>query len=241
MHKKFNREMFSLIELLIVISIIAILASILFPALQKSKMKMEASYCANNMKQIGLAMFQYSNDFNEWLLPAVVPNKTFWSGIASDRPWIELLGNFGLYSPCDYGIRICSLGNSYHDVTNFQHGSGVFIMCPSQKTSEKFTFSDYAVNKWFCGSLKTGGYCTPHKMTQITSPSIAKYVLDNGYTSDHSVSYVFRSSDNYVYVAFRHLQRTNILYVDGHITPAVFIELTSLGSGSGATELQQGF
>lgn len=53
---------FTLIELLIVISIIAILTALLMPALSKSKMKVKEIVCKNNMKQIGTSFVMYADD-----------------------------------------------------------------------------------------------------------------------------------------------------------------------------------
>src|SRR5471030_2357537 len=59
------RKGFTLIELLVVIAIIAILAAILFPVFSAAREKARQTSCASNEKQIGLAIIQYVQDFDE--------------------------------------------------------------------------------------------------------------------------------------------------------------------------------
>ncbi|MBI5831100.1 MAG: DUF1559 domain-containing protein [Armatimonadetes bacterium] len=60
-----RRRAFTLIELLVVIAIIAILAAILFPVFAKAREKARQSSCQSNNKQIGVAIMQYCQDYDE--------------------------------------------------------------------------------------------------------------------------------------------------------------------------------
>lgn len=66
---------FTLIELLVVIAIIAILAAILFPVFVEAKKRAQMSQCLNNLKQLGIAMVQYTSDNN-----GTMPMTGAWDG-----------------------------------------------------------------------------------------------------------------------------------------------------------------
>ncbi len=75
------RRAFTLVELLIVIAIIAILAAILFPVFARARENARRSSCQSNLKQIGLGILQYSQDYDEQMI----------SGQSGGVLWKELL------------------------------------------------------------------------------------------------------------------------------------------------------
>ncbi len=85
--KKYQVHGFTLIELLVVIAIIAILAAILFPVFARARENARRSSCQSNLKQQGLAIMQYTQDYDEKFPMVVMADATYptmpggiWSG-----------------------------------------------------------------------------------------------------------------------------------------------------------------
>ena len=76
---------FTLIELLVVIAIIAILAAILFPVFAQARAKARQTSCQSNLKQLGLAFQQYSQDYDEkYPAPGGVAGLPAWDDVSAN-------------------------------------------------------------------------------------------------------------------------------------------------------------
>jgi prepilin-type N-terminal cleavage/methylation domain-containing protein/prepilin-type processing-associated H-X9-DG protein len=90
------RPAFTLIELLVVIAILAILASLLLPSLRSAREAARRSQCANNLRQIGQAMFLFANDHEErWPGTATKTSSVSWHILLN----VEVLGQKDMYAP----------------------------------------------------------------------------------------------------------------------------------------------
>src|SRR5579862_3134643 len=88
-----TRRGFTLIELLVVIAIIAILAAILFPVFAQAREKARAISCISNLKQIGLSLIMYTQDYDE-AFPSVITNSSQDGGCAPGLEWYALGGGW---------------------------------------------------------------------------------------------------------------------------------------------------
>ncbi len=114
---------FTLIELLIVIAIIALLAAILFPVFARAREKARQASCASNEKQIGLALLQYAQDYDE-RYPAGLQK---WAG-AGGEGWAGDIYNYvkstSLYTcPDDRTV-----GGTTGNVVSYQYNLDIAVM-----------------------------------------------------------------------------------------------------------------
>ncbi len=190
---------FTLIELLVVIAIIAILASMLLPALNKARDRAKQIECISIMKQLGNALIMYSQDYSEWL------------------PCCSLANYSPLGGRWNYQI------NSYIP-TYFRwkkqpfsaYSAGTFPTCPAANppaceswgVNGGLTVADYGYNYYFGSSSPA---YDPVKLSELRLPSQTV-----GFTDTEKCYRVKPGSMSSSDISYRHNGGVDVTFFDGH-------------------------
>jgi prepilin-type N-terminal cleavage/methylation domain-containing protein/prepilin-type processing-associated H-X9-DG protein len=223
------RRAFTLIELLVVIAIIAILAAILFPVFARARENARRASCLSNMKQIGLGIMQYTQDFDEHLptrynyyfdaggytLPNGQPGTTVILWYMEIYPYVK-----------NYQVYQCP-SDSLHTYTGGYTGS---LSYGVNFTPSAFCSSNCGV-AMFPGNA-AGGTAPGASLAAIDDVSGTIMITDSKYylvehdhvltSSEATDSTIGACSPGSPYnwsgcVAARHLDTVNTLFADGHV------------------------
>jgi len=229
LRKESKSEGFTLIELLVVIAIIAILASMLLPALSRAKAKGQAASCGSNAKQLQVCWLLYALDFNDTMVP---------NAIDDSHAWIDGSGAALAYDlPGATNIATIQRG------LLFQYNRQVKIyVCPGQQRVEVMSRNALlalppARSFSISGQMHGGSWngtdvdpiflgSNPHsapayrKTAQINRPlpvNAFVFVDESEYTIDDGYFAVLVNEDTWQnFRAYRHGGSASLSFADGH-------------------------
>lgn len=211
-----QRRNFTLIELLVVIAIIAILAGMLLPALNKSRDVAKSGSCKNNLKQLGLANYNYLSAYNDMFVPQSI-NDT--AGLARIWPGVFVRDKFITKSQMLCPGRVRPSLNDYYK--NFWAG-------PSSNDTvvndAGWMVSQYGANRYY---LDSGAATGAVRLSMCKAASRTILLVDSAHPTRtlgdlnpegwFCASKTYGATDQIAWPAHLRNSECNATYVDGHV------------------------
>lgn len=231
-----RRRGFTLVELLVVISIIAILMSILLPALSGARGQAKAIVCLSNLKQLGFAFLCYANDYDDYAMPSYESSTdTYWWGQKLPDGIDHKKGFIWPYLQSELKKK------SVYECPAQRYGSyRLQAKPPTEPDDPKWITSTYGYNGYYLCSPKSAWPNIKHrpwqKTTKVIKPNkviaFADAMLDLDYTGKNPIlknaalldpPYLYKSNgwvkNDFPTTCFRHNDRANVVFVGGHYGP----------------------
>ena len=239
--KATNFKGFTLIELLVVIAIIAILAAILFPVFARARENARRSSCQSNLKQIGLGILQYQQDYDESMPLTNV------GGDSSDPSTNSYKWMDGIYPYTkSEQIFVCPSDTANPPYTYYKNLTAASKNYGSYAANEAYYKSGDNRTPPFGGSdattrsIRTGQITQPAETAMVLECYNAKYGYEfytqtnnpSGPTTYNGMPVILANdnSSGNQYIMGRHLDTTTVLWCDGHVKSLKVDALAALGT-----------